>query len=154
MSTSGPITTFWPMLQFSSIFELESIWKKCHILVPRPILTLSSIIADGCTKAPYASACRTELLSDAVVKFVWASKLVSAPEPSLTIRPLSFKEAWLAFRILSTFKPSCPSVIGWVPLDIQPIKCRHSWRKGSSCAISTLSGSALVGTGRFFSQLI
>jgi hypothetical protein len=39
------MTTFWPMLQFSPIFEPERMWEKCQIFVFSPMVTLSSMIA-------------------------------------------------------------------------------------------------------------
>ena len=43
--TSAPTTTFWPMLQFTPIFDPDRIWEKCQIFVPLPISTPASTIA-------------------------------------------------------------------------------------------------------------
>ncbi len=48
--TSGDMTTFCPILQFSPIVQFGIMCEKCHILVPFPIVQPSSTYADSCLK--------------------------------------------------------------------------------------------------------
>ena len=90
--------------------------EKCQILVPLPILQPSSRTAEACTKNSSLCFC---LCPEG---FWLDSKGIS-------------RERCASLRTLRTRSPSKPSVIGFVPLEIQSRKCRHSSFNGSSWGI-------------------
>ena len=146
MLTSGPMTTFWPMLQRSPIFEPGQHMGEMPDF--RSGSDHGARIDDGrrrCTNAPAVTASGLERPVGVAESF---GRRQASFFPSSRIRlPCWSIACLLAFRTLNTRSPSFPSVAGCSPFTMQLRKCWHSRLSGSSRDISTAPACAFTGTG-------